>query len=272
MVIDCHVHMENDTISRGQLRQKLQGSRIDGMVAISIAPESVPAFRDKEYSTEERLDILMRWCEGMPELHPVYWVDPTEKDAVRQVEQAAERGVAGFKIICNHFYPGDGRAMPVYRKIAQTGKALMFHSGILWDAQPSSRYNRPAEFEELLPVEGLRFALAHISWPWTDECVAVLGKFQDAARHLPHCARMYVDITRGTPDLFREEALRKLLLTGYDVEKSVFFGSDCTLDHYDVSLCEDYITKDLQLFSKLGINDAFVRRIFSENIREFYGF
>ena len=91
-------------------------------------------------------------------LHPVYWIDPTEEDAPRQVELAAAAGVVGFKVICGNHYPGDPRAMKTYERMAQVHKSVLFHSGILWDGKSSSRYNRPSEFEDLLPIAGLTFA------------------------------------------------------------------------------------------------------------------
>ena len=64
--------------------------------------------------------------------------------------------------------------MEVFRTISQADRPILFHSGILWDGKPSGPYNHPAGFESLLEVDGLRFCLAHISWPWCDELIAVL--------------------------------------------------------------------------------------------------
>ena len=215
---------------------------------------------------------MLRQCEDMPALHPVYWIDPTEEDAPRQVEQAAAAGIAGFKVICANHYPGDARAMKAYAKMAEVGKSVMFHSGILWDGKSSSRYNRPAEFEDLLPIAGLRFAVAHISWPWTDECIAVYGKFEDARRQCGgQCARMFVDITPGTPPLYRREALYRLFRTGYQVEDAVFFGSDSHLDGYDAASVERQASADLGHFEAMGIPYRVVDNVFQGNVKRFYG-
>lgn len=77
---------------------------------------------------------------------------------------------------------------------------------------PSSQYNRPSEFEPLLEINGLKFSLAHISWPWCDELIAVYGKFLNAYAGNPdHSVEMFIDITPGTPPIYRQEVLTKLL-------------------------------------------------------------
>ena len=58
--------------------------------------------------------------------------------------------------------------MKVYNEIAKHEKPVLFHSGILWDGLNSSSTTSP-RFEALLEVNGLKFALAHVSWPWHDE-------------------------------------------------------------------------------------------------------
>ena len=102
-------------------------------------------------------------------------------------------------------------------------------------AKPSSPFNRPAEFEALLAVKGLTFCLAHIGWPWCDEMIAVYGN--SSTRTLKHAdaGEMFIDLTPGTPPIYRKEALTKLFTVGYDIEDNVIFGTDCTADDYNVS-------------------------------------
>ncbi len=128
--------------------------------------------------------------------------------------------------MCSRFYPGDSRAIKVYKAIAERRKPILFHSGILFDGQDSSRFNRPFEFEALINIEGLRFALAHISWPWHDECIAVYGKLLCVRNSRPGVMdEMFIDTTPGTPAIYREEVLTKLLSTvndGFDIEITYF--------------------------------------------------
>ena len=180
---------------------------------------------------------------------------------------AHQSGVVGYKVICTHFYPRDPRALDVFRAIADIGKPILFHSGILWDGQDSSRYNRPAEFEALLGINDLRFSLAHISWPWCDECIALYGKLQ----HSKLAPKMFVDVTPGTPPIYREEALTKLFTVGYDVEGNVFFGSDSDAGDYRVDRVHEMIERDNAIYSKLGLKNETREKVYAGNIRRFLG-
>ncbi len=163
MLRDCHVHLGGGTVDRAGLPSSLDAAGVDGCILLSLPPASF--LGDTAPGAGDRLAHLERWCEGEPRLVPFFWIDPVERDARRQVELALRSGVRGFKVIANHFFPGDPRALPVYRAIAATDRPILFHSGMLWDGRDSSRYCRPAEFESLLEVPGLRFDLAHVSWP-----------------------------------------------------------------------------------------------------------
>jgi predicted TIM-barrel fold metal-dependent hydrolase len=155
-------------------------------------------------------------------------------------------------------------------RAAKVGKPMLFHSGILWDGTPSSVHCRPALFEVLLEVAGLRFALAHISWPWIDECIAVYGKFLNAHHRRPEMtSEMFIDLTPGTPRIYRREALTKLLTVGYKVEHNLLFGTDCGTENYRIEHAKDWIARDSEIYQSLGISDTTVEDIFGNNLLRF---
>ena len=214
----------------------------------------------------------MPWTGSSAEIHPFYWIDPLERDAPRQIDAAVEHGVAGFKVICDHYSPGDARALRVFRRIAAKRKPVLFHSGILWDGKDSSRYNRPALFEALLDVEGLVFSLAHISWPWCDELVAVYGKFLNAVERSSGSApEMYVDLTPGTPPIYRKDALIPLINVGYDVENNLVFGTDCETVSYNSAWAREWIERDASILDGLGQGQEKREKILSRNLERFLG-
>ena len=45
----------------------------------------------------------------------------------------------------------------------------------------SCEYNRPLHWEAVCRIPGLRFSLAHCSWPWYDEAIAAGGSTQPGA-------------------------------------------------------------------------------------------
>ncbi len=125
------------------------------------------------------------------------------------------------------------------------------------------------EFEPLMSVAGLRFALAHISWPWCDECIAVYGKLDNAVKHAGAVGGMRIDNTPGTPKIYREDALRKTLLSGYDVLDKLYFGSDNFTEDYRVAWVKDWIALDKQIYEGIGLTKDQVGRMFSDNLLAF---
>jgi len=271
MILDGHIHIFDIRKNREGFLQQLDAAGVAGGIVLSLPPNT---FGDMwpAGSTAERLDNLFSWCDSQPNLFPFFWIDPLEAEALEQVHMAVERGVMGFKVICDHYYPGDPQALLVFRRIAERQRPILFHSGILWDGKPSSFYNRPAGFEVLLEINNLRFALAHIGWPWCDEMIAVYGKFLNARRHREDVtAEMFIDLTPGTPPIYRREALTKLLTVGYDIEGNLIFGTDCNTNTYDAHNAREWIARDTAIYRELDVPDEVIENIFSGNLQRFLG-
>lgn len=277
MIFDGHIHIGDGPVDRQELVSKMRSAGIDGGILISLPPgtffrQNSALWGDNTRSGRDRLDNLLAWTSSNSALFPFYWIDPLEKDGLDQVQAAVDSGVAGFKVICGRHYPGEPAALEVFKAIAKAGKPILFHSGILWDGEFSSRYNRPAEFEALIGIEGLKFALAHISWPWCDECIAVYGKFKNAcSRRTDLSMQMYIDMTPGTPPVYREEALSRLLLAGYDMKENLFFGTDCIANSYNPGWATEWIERDNAIYKKLGLDQEALHNIYSGNLKAFVG-
>lgn len=271
MRLDGHIHIRALGHDRGRFRAALGRAGMDGGVVISLPPPVFPAVAPS-LPPAERIDNVLRWCGEGEDLYPFYWIDPTDADAADQVALAARKGVMGFKIICDRYPPADPRVITALAAVSESGRPVLFHSGILWDGKPSSPYNRPAEFEALLEVRGLRFALAHISWPWCDELVAVYGKFLHAMGQNPDTGvEMFIDITPGTPPIYRREALAKLYTVGYDIENNVLFGTDCCANDYNVTWARQWIDRDTEILGSLGVSAESREAAFGGNLRRFVG-
>lgn len=273
MILDGHIHIEGDMESRSLFLERIAEAGVGGGLVISQSPNCFrPGAAPGDIrSAEKRLDGLFSRVSGVPGLYPFFWIDPTEADAEEQVDMACARGVLGFKVICDHYYPYEDRLMSVFRRIGAVGKPILFHSGILWDGKFSSLYNRPANFEALIGVEGLRFSLAHASWPWCDECIALYGKFQNAHTGGGAGAEMFIDITPGTPEIYRRELLTKLFTVGYDVENNIVFGVDCLFDDYKSTWAKKWIEIDNRIYKDLNLSNQVVDKVFAGNLLRFIG-
>ncbi len=239
---DLHIHMHPGRKDSPEVfKEKTLAAGVTGGAIFSMHPEGYQVDSCEDQRWQARAEFIMEYCSRVPGFRPLFWIDPTDPDAVEQVYGTAEMGIHGYKVICNHFYPEEGKK--AYQAMAEVGLPLMFHSGVLYDKKVSSDYNRPMSYEFLMDVKGLKFSMAHISWPWSAELVALFGKLN----YLDECApegrsRMYFDITPGTPPIFRREALRWIYMCGFRVKHRVLWGSDCEANNY-VSAYADYWAK-----------------------------
>ena len=253
---DSHVHVHHgDAIEPEKFRAGLKAAGITGCALFSEDPDPVGTLIPKAAPPEEAIDNLFRWIDGADNIFPFYWINPTVPEACDLVDLALSKGIMGFKVLPGTFYPGDERAIPVYRKIAEAGKPVIFHSGILWDGRYSSCYTRPGNYEALLAVPRLRFALAHVSWPWCDECIAVYGKLLNSYRMWGDDApEMFIDLAPGTPAIYRRDALTKLFTIGYDVFDHVMFATDCMTPNYGPGWAKEWQERDDAIYADLGLS------------------
>lgn len=274
-LFDTHVHVGKAPFYTSGLLRQMDDAGIEVSVLLSEEPDRgrLPERERTDYN-RTRLQRVTDLAGESERLLAAYFINVIESDALQQVDMALEAGIAGFKVICADHYPGDERALPVYRHIAAAGKPVLFHSGILWDFGANANYNRPGNFEVLLFVPRLRFALAHIGWPWCDEMIAVYGKFL-AMRDMPDYTgqEMYIDMTPGTPHVYRREVITRLLTVGYeDMTRRLLYGSDCFTDVYSGEYARDWAETDEKIFTELGMAKDIQDDIFYNNAARFWNF
>ena len=269
MILDGHIHALPGPAGTQDLLRRMKAAGMGGGVVISPGPPSFGGDLAGK-RPQERLESVLEWTAGNGRLYPFFWIDALEAGAGKQVARAVKAGVAGFKVICTHCPPGDRRAMKVYAAVAEAGRPMLFHAGILWNGRASSSFNRPAEFEVLLGVPRLRFALAHMGWPWCDELLAVYGKFEQARRRRPDVTvEMFIDTTPGTPPIYRRDALTKMFTVGYAVEDNIYFGADCRAQTYNAPWAREWVTRDRRILKSLGLSAATQGRYFGGNLERF---
>ncbi|NLX37335.1 MAG: amidohydrolase [Chloroflexi bacterium] len=269
MIIDIHVHAFGEETAKAVL-DGMDAAGIDKCCLFAPAPETDEL--SKRWAMREATDWLARIAAEAPDrILPFCWIEPTLPGAVQELEYAiADKGFAGVKMIANHWYPCDETVFPVYEKAGELNAPIIFHSGILYFHGDSSRFNRPVFWEPLLHFPKVRFALAHISWPWVDECLALYGRFRalnSEGREHPH--QMWIDTTPGTPPAWREDALRKTL--SFAGDEYILWGSDSVgtgIHEHGV----DVLRSDRQLLhQQLGAPAETERRWLGENALRFLG-
>ncbi len=268
-IFDMHIHSFNRPADNKSLLSNMERASVFGGCVFSNWP--IEANRDVGTSFDERLNEVLSISEGTDgRIIPVLWIHPYEEDIIKKVHIAKERGIAAFKIICTDFYVYEEPVLALLREIASLDLPVIFHSGILWDGAVSSAYNRPLNWEALLPIEGLRFSMGHCSWPWIDECIALYGKFLNA-KTVRGGAEMFFDITPGTPEMYRKELLTKLYTLGYDVGDNIMFGTDTSADAYNSDWAVEWLNRDGRILDELGVSKKYREKLYHDNLFRFLG-
>lgn len=158
-------------------------------------------------------------------LIPFGSVDPhLGRSAVREVHRLVdEHRVRGFKFHPNvqAFHPNDRMAYPVYEAIAEHGLVAVFHTGQtgIGAGVPGGggirlRYSNPMDVDDVAAdFPDLTIILAHPSFPWQDEALAV-------ATHKPG---VHIDLSGWSPRYFPPQLVRYANTLLAD---KVLFGSD----------------------------------------------
>ncbi|WP_028923382.1 amidohydrolase family protein [Pseudonocardia acaciae] len=138
----------------------------------------------------------------------------------------AEHGVRGFKFhpCLQGYYPNDRMAYPLYEAIEELGVPALFHTGqtgigagVPGGAGIRLKYANPMFLDDVaVDFPELRIILAHPSFPWQDEALAV-------ATHKPY---VYIDLSGWAPKYFPPQLVR---YANSLLKHKVLFGSDYPL-------------------------------------------
>ena len=155
-IIDCHTHTANNPIDTKKLLANIEKAGTWGACIFSGDP--VYAKKHLGTSFEQRLEEVIGWTKDAPDrLFPVMWVHPDEENIFSNIQKAVDNGIVAFKMICSDYYVYEPKSLKLLSAIAEMNKAVFFHTGILWDGEVSSNYNRPLNWEHLIKIKKLRF-------------------------------------------------------------------------------------------------------------------
>ena len=270
--IDIHVHAVGNE-SATEIVKQMDEVGLDKICLYAPPPNT--AAMGSARSMRGHSDWLAKVAAYAPDrILPFAWIEPNLPDAVDAVTHAVvDLGFKGIKMIPNHWWPGDHDLFPVYERIAELNVPIVFHWGILYFHDDCSRYCRPVNYEPLLHIPQLRFALAHISWPWVDECLALFGRFRAlTGGHFGDPNRihqMWIDTCPGTPPAWRSEALRKAF--SFAGDEYLLWGSDSVGDGLAQHAGEVLSGDRRILHQELGGSVETERRWMGENALRFLG-
>ncbi len=307
-IFDTHVHTGKATLKIDAVLKALDANKIERMALIAphsmrkdwynirrtVKPAKIGALlRDiiaKEGDRCNRYvaDIVKK---SKGRIIALARVDQLSDDAPDMLTRAIDMGCTGLKLFQFGHYPEDERCFPTYERCQKLGVNILFHTGILGDGR-NSRFHRPANFEIMKNWPRVRCLMAHISWPWTDECIAVADRFKTMARRAdgrdPELARdvalrhvnlhdpqyevpvqCKVDLTPGTPPIYRSAVLK----TAYEVlgVDMLIFGTDA-YGADDLSGVKTHQDRDEKILrEELKLSESDIDRIMGTNVLSVFG-
>ncbi|WP_431188603.1 amidohydrolase family protein [Arthrobacter crystallopoietes] len=173
-------------------------------------------------------DIAAQAAQHPDVLIPFASIDPARgEEGLREARVLVEEhGVKGFKFHPNlqAFHPNDPVAYPLYEVIQELGVPALFHTGQsgIGSGMPGSggirlKYSNPLVLDDVaVDFPELKIIIAHPSFPWQDEALAV------AARH----TNVYIDLSGWSPKYFPANLVQ---YANTLLRRKVLFGSDFPL-------------------------------------------
>ncbi|KFL25513.1 amidohydrolase [Devosia sp. 17-2-E-8] len=195
--------------------------------ALNIACVIFPVDAEREtgyrrYANEEVAEIA---AANSDVLIPFASIDPAKgKLGAREAKRlVAEFGIKGFKFhpTMQGFYPNDRSAYVLYEAIAEAGVPMLFHTGqtgvgagMRGGNGMRLKYSNPMYIDDVAAdFPDTPIVLAHPSFPWQDEALAV-------ATHKPN---VYIDLSGWSPKYFPPNLVR---YANTILRQKVLFGSD----------------------------------------------
>jgi hypothetical protein len=243
VAIDAHVHVEISSSGHLALGPELEAAKQEyfkhaappatvpemaemyrrlRMAAVVFTVDAESATGHPSISNEE---IAEQCAEHADVLIPFASIDPWKgRAAVRQARRlVTEHGVRGFKFhpSMQAFHPNDRMVYPLYAVLEELGVPAVFHSGqtgigagMAGGGGIRLRYSNPMDVDDVaVDFPGLPIILAHPSFPWQEEALAV-------ATHKP---TVHIDLSGWSPKYFPPVLVR---YANSLLRHKVLFGSD----------------------------------------------
>jgi predicted TIM-barrel fold metal-dependent hydrolase len=213
MILDAHTHLTGSE-EPGQILECMNACAVEK--AFIFAPELDVATR---HLTNNNLDDIRKHndycadvCSAEPDrllgfctLNPAPEIGEGDLDrAVDLMVEEAHRcyhelGLRGAgELVPTRWYPYDPPLLRLWETLADLGMYTVFHTGIFYDGRESS-YCRPTYYEVAHQVRGFMGHLAHVGWPWHDECIAVINIGSKFMRSDPDEWGFKTDLSFGAP-------------------------------------------------------------------------
>ncbi len=154
---------------------ELATQRIDGAIVLGFRADRVGAF----IPNDAIVDVVRQ---GNGRYVGVAGIDPTTGDAMDEYARCRSAGLFGVCVspAMQGFLPSDDAPMRVFERCATDGIPVFVSRPAPYTRNAVIHNDRPTLWTETLrSFPKLTVVFSGIGWPWTDECLAVLGAFKN---------------------------------------------------------------------------------------------
>lgn len=131
-------------------------------------------------------EFLLEVREAAPERFALTCsVDPLRDvyEAIQELERCVrEWGFQACKIYptYDHFDPRDERLFPIYEKLIELDVPMQIHMGWTPCLNAPMKYQHPYLLDDVAQrYPELKMVISHLGWPWVDECIALIAKWEN---------------------------------------------------------------------------------------------
>lgn len=189
-------------------------------------------------------------------------VDPHDSKANEKLIKAFdELKLMGLKLHPSrqNFHPSDQIMNDIYDICEKYNKPIIFHAGLSWESNTTTKNCRPTDFEDLaIARPNLRFSLAHFGWPWVRETAMLMLKYPNV---YTDTGALYFD---SANEFYKQMLTVDVPMTWIDrsLRHQVMFGTN------DPRFEMIRMSKAIE---NLGFRESTIKLIKEENALEFLG-
>ncbi|HVP13596.1 MAG TPA: amidohydrolase family protein [Phycisphaerae bacterium] len=204
VIVDCHTHVWESPEQLGRAHPASQHVKPQ-TAAMEPGDDAVPdaspdhhtraaapvnksfvlAFKSRYLGAEIPVSFVAGYVrQHQDRLIGVAGIDPTNlNEALADMRRAHEQ--LGFKAItispaAQDFHPADSRAMQVFAEAARLKMPAFVHQGFNLCTASKMEFGRPALLDEVArEFPQLKIVIAHMGYPWIEECIVLLGKHEN---------------------------------------------------------------------------------------------